>query len=358
MDLSTTTELCKELCIELTSLCHQNCLHCSSDSTRCANSAEALGLGFVMETLSWFAAQGGELLELSGGEPLLYPSIRKVVQEASGMGLRVRLYSTGLPEGENAPSLALIKEDGASEIVFSLHAAEATVHDRLTDTQGSFILTTEAIREAVSLGFWTGVHFVPTRINADQMLSTVGLAIALGADEFAVLRFVPQGRGKANRKMLELSRDEFEVVLQSLAELVVEEERIRIRAGCPVSFCSIYRPEIEPAPCKAGKNTALIDPAGSMYPCPAYKRISGFDGQSPVVPIAQMWEQPVWEELRTNSHEQLSGPCSDCSLVQKCGGRCAAQRYLAHGTESIGPDPMCPLQPKALSVDSARRAVG
>lgn len=338
-------EPCRELCIELTSLCHQNCLHCSSDSTRCADAAKHLDMSYVEALLVWFAGQGGELIELSGGEPLLYPGIEDVIRLASGLGLRVRLYSTGLPQGTHAPSLALVKRAGATEVVFSVHAATAAIHDALTDTRGSFENTVRAVRDAVALGYWVGVHFVPTRLNADQLVATVSLAAELGADEFAVLRFVPQGRGLRNRQALELPQEQFETVLESLANLVADERRIRVRAGCPVSFCSLYRQEIEPAPCKAGKNTALIDPSGDMYPCPAYKRIRGFEGQRPLLSVAEMWTRPSWTALRTP--ERLSGVCAQCTLVDTCAGRCAAQRYLAHGDESIGPDPMCPLQSSA-----------
>lgn len=341
--------ICKELCIELTDLCHQNCVHCSSSSTLNASSCHSLEAAQVEKLIAWFSSQGGELLELSGGDPLLYPALRSILRVAADRDIRVRIYTTGYDlAAPNVPSLAELHALGVRELVFSLQGSCAALHEEVTCSPGSFDRTVQAIRDARQLGFWVGVHFVPMTVNVDSLEDTYRLAETLGVNEFAVLRFVAQGRGAENQ-WLEIDETRFEALVRRLAELVPESSKTKMRAGCPLNFCSLYSSSIEPKRCDAGKTTALVDPRGVMYPCPAFKNIDKAIGVGPSDDWQALWESAQWNELRELQPESLSGECAECGRRDRCSGRCAAQRYLAHGSVLVGPDPMCPLSTRRSS---------
>jgi radical SAM protein with 4Fe4S-binding SPASM domain len=190
--------------------------------------------------------------------------------------------------------------------------------------------------------------------NAHELVAAVELVERLGVDEFAALRFVPQGRGCENRDALELSYEAFQALLSELANLVVESNRLVVRAGCPMSFCSVYRSEIVPQECEAGRSSVLIDPNGDMYPCPALKQVPELSiSTRSGAGIAAGWEGDAWDTVRGVTPESLTGDCSSCIRVAECVGRCAAQRYLSHGSFLVGPDPMCPLSRETTTEASA-----
>jgi radical SAM protein with 4Fe4S-binding SPASM domain len=334
---------CEELCIELTSLCNQDCVHCSSEATLSLAAANALPMERVETLLQWFRDQGGEFVEFSGGEPLLYSRIVDVVRMASALGLDVRLYSTGAPKQSGVPSLADLQAAGLSSIVFSLQGASRVTHEGITRTPGSFTRTIHEIQRAVGLGLRVGVHFVPMKPNFRELSEAVDLAASIGVDEFSVLRFVAQGRGAVDAGRLALSYEEFQILLKELADLVVDEKRIRVRAGCPMSFCALYRPEVEMKECRAGISTAIVDPVGLMSPCPAFKKLPGVRAADSVEDWASAWEQCQINGVGSVAAEGLQGPCAECLDVAVCQGRCAAQRHLSNGSLLLGPDPMCPV---------------
>lgn len=332
---------CVELCLELTTRCHQNCIHCSTESTPLGERERQLSLHQAKSAVEWFAGQGGSTLQLSGGEPLYYPHLREIVSLARARGLRSIAYTTGLPSG-GEPSIQELVSLGLSGCVFSLQGARREVHERITRVPGSFERTLGAIRDSVSLGIWTGVHFVPMRPNCTDMNAAAELALDLGVSEFAILRFVPQGRGADNARILELTDEQTHCMLVEVARLVARSPNF-VRAGCPLNFCSIYEPSIEPKVCLAGRTTVMIDPRGGMYPCPAFKRTAAYMVKAKGDEWAAAWANQCWRELRSLRFQDIEGPCALCSRLAQCVGRCAAQRLMANGSVLAGPDPICPV---------------
>lgn len=332
--------VCEELCVELTDLCNQACVHCSTNATQNAACAKRLPFDTVSGLLRWFAGQGGSLVELSGGEPLLYPDLLPTLGLARSLDLETRLYTTGAPKMKHIPALEQLADAGLSSAVFSLQGASRATHERITRVPGSFERTISNVRDYVRAGLWVGLHFVPVKLNYRDVRAMAELASDLGVKELAFLRFVPQGRGLVNRAELELSHPEFQRLLHELSDLVVSETRLAIRAGCPLSFCVAG---FESKQCKAGATTALVDSVGRMHACPAFKNLPGM-----LTPGFGLNWEAAWSDCQRNvalrmASEGLSGICTACEDLLQCQGRCAAQRYLAHGSIVIGPDPMCPL---------------
>lgn len=338
--------ICEELCVELTDHCNQACVHCSTSATQDTAKYTSLSLETVKSLLEWFAGQGGTLIELSGGEPLLYPDLLATLGLAQDLGLETRIYTTGAPEVAHVPSLTQLIDAGLASAVFSLQGATRATHERVTRVPGSFERTIMNIQQYVKAGLWVGLHFVPLRSNYRDARAMTDLAADLGVDELAFLRFVPQGRGVTNRPELELSHGEFQWLLRELSSMAASETRLIIRVGCPLSFSAAG---LESKECKAGLTTALVDPFGRMHACPAFKNLPGTDTPDLGPDWNVAWHSCQRRGVGEVTAEGLSGACAVCKNLAECRGRCAAQRYLAHGSIMVGPDPMCPL------IDVARR---
>lgn len=340
----------KELCLEVTNRCTMHCLHCSTDAQEKLGQMKELNFDEICSIISDFASLGGVILEISGGEPILHPSLLEIVEFAKNKALEVRLYTGGvdcygtcepLPEGL-LKKLCSVQLD---KIIFNLEGPNSQVHDRITVTPGSFKALCASINKAKKFGLWVGAHFVPIKLNAHTIGDALKLARELNIDEVALLRFVPQGRGKSNEAMLKLTRVELWRFLEHVADLRQEfQEKPQIRAGCPLDFIAFIDSTIKHYSCKAGLSTCDITPSGNVIPCPAFKYMPEFvAGNMKNDSLRSIWKKSkVFNDLRTISYKNVR-VCSKCERIDVCKGRCLAQRVRQHGDLLQGPDPDCPM---------------
>jgi radical SAM protein with 4Fe4S-binding SPASM domain len=340
----------KELCLEVTDTCVMQCRHCSSCSGKYGTDMpNHMPIAQAKQIVKELSELGGKILEISGGEPLLYPGLHDLCRYASNLDLEVRVYTSGVhPTFEkrlqelDSTEIEGLKRVGVNRIIFNLEGASSGTHEKITGVAGTHDLVIKSLRNAKAAELWTGVHFVPMKPNFRELPKVAGLCSALGVNELALLRFVPQGRGRTNRKWLELSQAQFEEVLCSAANLMKEYTELNIRVGCPMDFLSFIEPSLEPHRCKAGRCTCVISPNGEVLPCPGFKNAHEFvAGDVNVEPLNAIW-QKGFRTLREFKPAEISGSCHDCDFLTVCGGRCAAQRAIAYGSIYKGPDPACP----------------
>ena len=333
-----------ELCLEITNRCLMNCMHCSGNSS--IDPEACLDSRIVTEVVDDFMQLGGKLLEISGGEPLIHDELSSVLSHAKSHGLEVRLYTSGTTRtsGLTLYEARRLKQAGADKVIFSLEGATAKTHDTITRSPGSFDRAVAGMLNAKSAGIWTGVHFVPMKLNVDELEALVRLCISLKLDELGILRFVPQGNGRIHRVRLELSRDEFAGLILKIVGLRERYDELSIRTGCPLNFTSIIsRGPVEA--CKVGASTCVVKPNGDVVPCPAFKQDAGrIMGNVLRERLVKIWnDDEAWAEFRKFDRSLLKEPCHSCKKIALCAGRCAAQRILNYGDIKSAPDPMCPL---------------
>jgi MoaA/NifB/PqqE/SkfB family radical SAM enzyme/glycosyltransferase involved in cell wall biosynthesis len=121
---------------------------------------------------------GTKTLVITGGEPLLHPSIFDIVRGAKARGLSVNLTTNGtLVERRWAELLAC----GLDSVSFSIDGVEET-HDRLRGRKGAWSQTVAALERLRSeTTIHASVYFVATRENVGELLQTYELARSVGA---------------------------------------------------------------------------------------------------------------------------------------------------------------------------------
>lgn len=336
-----------DLCIELTNACPLNCLICSGN---CGfKGVDYLPFEKIREIITEFAEMGGTTLELSGGEPLLHPAILSIIAFAKSKKLHTTLCTSG--NTTNNPQLPIshsLAKDlecaGLGKIIFSLHGASSTTHDKVTGVPGSYSNTIESIRSLKSTTIPIGVHFVPTNLNFQELDKLQELSKHLGVETLAVLRFVPQGRGSVNKKDLDLSAS----ALNELKLLILKEVNTPnsiIHVGRPFGLLfkgeSIYKKE----DCDAGVSRCLITPDGRVVPCPAFKSNSvSWTTMGNILnkSLVEIWnDSSKWANIRSFNCDNIDEPCESCHDCQACKGGCKAQRLLKYDSLYGAPDPIC-----------------
>ena len=96
-------------------------------------------------------------IQLVGGEPLIHSKIEQFIKYAANSFSQVEIFTNGTLLTNEL--LDIIRECNVS-IAFSLYASEPVLHDRVTRTKGSFALTYQHIKDAISKGIKVRVSSV------------------------------------------------------------------------------------------------------------------------------------------------------------------------------------------------------
>lgn len=260
----------QELTLELTDWCPSVCLHCSSNSgPGCRNQ---LGRDLAIRLVEEARSLGAEKVSFGGGEPTASADLLPVLRRTIELGMHAEVFSCGFEAGAARPAplrgnlLDSIKHYPRLKMIFSIHGGISTVHDRVTQTPGSFDALIESVRACQRRGITCEMNFVPMRVNADEFGALISLAEGLDIARVSVLRFVPQGRGLKNVGRLELSAQEEDVFVAELMRLRTESG-VDIRTGSP--FNGIVPGNA--VPCRAGTGKLVVQATGNVLPCEVFK---------------------------------------------------------------------------------------
>lgn len=277
------------------------------------------------------------MLELSGGEPLIRQDLPAFVAAANRTGLETRLYSSGVvgysdssASPPSAETWAALREAGLGKVFFNLQGPDEEHHSGITRIPGSFEAVKTSIRRAQKAGLFTGIHFVPMRPNFRLLRETVRVARSIGAAEFAILRFVAQGRGRDNREELLLSQEEFSWFLQEATRIRQCSIGLRVRLGCPFNQRILLGDTEDLSLCHAGVEVCHVKSTGDVLPCSAFQQGFLSLGNIRQCGFSELWSSGValqrFRELRARGPAP-GGP----EFILESGDSCMVQ--IASGTE-------------------------
>jgi radical SAM protein with 4Fe4S-binding SPASM domain len=279
-------------------------------------------------------------------------------------GLKNWIYTNGVVWGKERNTITVASPELLGElakysdrVMLNIQGDKSEIVDYIMGRKGAFNIiekTAEVLRSSGAK--WVEGHFVPMRPNFKHLETTVRYWLEREKlDRISLLRFVRQGRGEKNRKLLELSPQQLLEVVKIANKLQKEYGKERIRIGRPLNFSFIVDPTEQPYSCRAGLDAPLIQPTHRIDACPAWKMLPNeyalgwldSNGKG----LIEAWiHSPVVKKLReinTASPEKLkeilTGSCLTCTFFASCKGRCIAQRIRKYGDVHITPDPQCPL---------------
>jgi SynChlorMet cassette radical SAM/SPASM protein ScmF len=160
----------------LTGGCNLRCRHCWIEpkyQTE-ARSYPALDLDLFRSIIKQAKPLGLSCVKLTGGEPLLHPQIKDILEFIRSEDLRLTVETNGLLcTPELAEDMAACKDPYFS---VSLDGAEAETHEWIRGVSGCFEAAVEAIRNLVKAGCRPQVIMTIMRRNKEQMEAVVRLA--------------------------------------------------------------------------------------------------------------------------------------------------------------------------------------
>jgi radical SAM protein with 4Fe4S-binding SPASM domain len=228
----------------------------------------------------------------------LRKDIFEISKYARQKGFAVRYFTNGiLIKPEIADKISEVKP---VVVELSVYAADADVHDGITQVPGSYDLTIRAIRLLLERNVRCIIKTPVMRENIDRLDGLKQLAADLGISFQYDLTIVPKHTGDrsplrhrpSDEQLLAFLRDR---VSPESWQLHVQNDEFR--------FCGI------------GMNSLTIGPYGEIFTCVGARVAAGNIRD---MALEDLWaESPVWQETANLTLANLP-VCATCELRQFC----------------------------------------
>lgn len=173
-----------------TRLCNLACLHCYSESD--PQHKAALDPAALCEALGLLRAEGYAVISLSGGEPLVYPPLRDVVERSRELGFRVTMISNGLLATKRMdPVLSLL--DG---VAISFDGLTAT-HNAMRGRSDAFERACAALQRLAAQGRPVAAAVSLTRDAITELPDLADHLVSLGARALQIRPVARAGRARS-----------------------------------------------------------------------------------------------------------------------------------------------------------------
>jgi len=345
------------LAVEVTAACNKHCLYCyqpraavpghegvlrppagrPQDDGREHGGQELPASALVALVERALAASGRNVVQISGGEPLLRPDLFDIVGDLRSAGRAVTLVTDGgLVTAQVAGRL---KELGVAPVQPTLLAARRQVHDHLKGVP-SFDATVAAIRLLREAGVPVSVSFVCTALNYQHFKEVLELCLVLGVTTVAFSRFCTAGVGAAHRDVLTPDAGMVSACLDVAAAAASKlGMRILVAISLPLCLPDAQRHAgLRFGRCSVGGQLPgyTIDPWGRLRACSVSPVILG-DLKT------ESWSEIMQRERGRYFREVSCVPaaCRGCTLEARCGGGCRESARAAYG-DLDRPDPLAP----------------
>lgn len=320
----------RELRIEVTHDCPLQCLHCSA----CSSTDNPLQLDSerVIDVIDEFVAMGGKKIVITGGEPLVYADLMKIVAAAKNAGVRPVLFTSGIArDGKERRCISseeiMQLKPFLSGVVFSMYSTSHEKHEQITQVKNSLTMVFNAVRLAASYEIPTDIHFVPMKINLKDLAGISDFGYKLGVRRVRILRFVPHGRGEEYKGDLLPSVDDYRVFAQTVE---IARSRYPHLIDVGAAFNALI-PSVS-STCSAATGKIVVTADGFVAPCDGFKNFNNSNSAWSIhtKSLRDIYvNSPFLCQVRVARNGQTRDKSNSQSSFDTSG--CMAQKSLASG---------------------------
>ena len=353
---SNTKQKLRLLFWESTIKCNLSCAHCrrvEDDETVDEDMSTAQAKGLIDQLAELGRNQDFmPILVFSGGEPLCRDDIFELIDYAVQQKLKCALATNGTLI--NSTIAAQTKASCVERVSVSLDGATSAIHNKLRKMDGSFDAALNGIQCLNDSAVPFQINITITRHNTHQLDDIFILAEKLGAVAVHLFMLVPVGCGEEFAAEDMLSPDEYEHLLERIAQKE-HTGRLEVKVTCGPHYERVIREQKIPDQshpagghhghvskgCLAGSGVVFVGHSGIVFPC-GYLPVDC--GNILQTPLEQIWTGSA-DLARMRDTHQLKGKCGVCGYRGVCGG-CRARAFAATG-DYMEQEPMCTYIPPA-----------
>lgn len=349
---SFQSPLLTEIHWAITGYCNMKCPHCFMEAPE--GRYGQVTLEQACRFIDQFDEAGAVRVSLTGGEPLMHPHFREIVEAITDRGMMVnQIVTNGVLLDDRL--IDFLHERGQwPEFQISLDGIGT--YDSMRGTDGMEAKVLEGIQRGVSRGHDVAICTLFTRKNRHAAMATYEWLKDKGIVEWLVSR--PQKMGAWQGGADALTTEE-------IAELCLEIKRRWEADGRPITIGlekffngnasdpilireTIDRYTPESFECPATRWKIFLLPDGTLLPCTGYTG-SDLMGQMPNLNrerLSEIWTDSTLRRFvcrRKKDRLRHIPECASCEHFEKCGAGCGAYALTENGSPDK-PDPfMCAL---------------
>ena len=277
-----------------------------------------------------------KIVNITGGEPLLYPEILPLVRYIkTKTSLKVSISTNAHFLDKNLAEK--LKKAGLDGINISLDSIYPSKHDSFRGRKGAFKIAEKGIKTAVKTGLNCRIASAIGKFNYKEVSELAIKAVDLGCSAISFRRILPVSKGKSLKseflnkrelahvfkdvyKMLFFFYPLFNLYIQEPLDLFFAQKLLRKKFSNSVG-------------CGACLRLIEIKTNGDVWPCPILP-----------IKLGNIYESSLDKILKRPLAKALIGrnlkrSCGSCNLKQVCGG-CRAWALYKTG-DLLASDPLC-----------------
>lgn len=276
-------------------------------------------LDLALRTIDEAAALGMEELQLSGGDPLLYPHLIEVIRAArKHPGVFVLMNSVGT--GVTADRVRQIIEAGLGAWNFSVDTLDPVLYERLRGVRGALPTILKAIATVREVGAdFPGFRFnymtVITRHNFRGLPDLLAHSVDTGVASIYLMNVYGDATGQSLLTEAEIGEFRDQTMPQMLAVLKEKNTPQIVQANATEVLATFFSAETPDASyasgtywpdqetvrkaCRVPNYYSLIEPDGRVLPCCLVEIAhEGEVGNVTSTPLAQVWVSEQFDRFR------------------------------------------------------------
>ena len=330
---------------EVTQACELACEHCRADATPKRHPDE-LTTSEGKALLDDVRAFGeGQLVVLSGGDPLARDDTVEFVEYGTDIGLRMTVTPSGT-QSLSTEAVHALADAGVKQLAVSIDGATPASHDTFRGESGSFEATLRAARDAREAGVPLQVNTTVCSQTVDDLPAIRDLVRELGAVLWSVFFLVPIGRGRVLDPVSPSRAERLMTFLDDVGR--AEDFRVKTTEAPHFRRVKAQRARArgdDSGPRRrggitAGDGFAFVSHTGAVYPSGFFPKSAGDVREASIVDVYR--HSDLFEQLREK--DDLGGKCGACEFRHVCGGS-RSRAYAATG-DPMGSDPLCEYVPE------------
>lgn len=256
--------------LELTDQCNEKCVHCYNGHPTESNFLHYETFIKILEELK---RERVNQITLTGGEPLLHPNIKEILELCFYNKMSITLLTNGLLV--DSEMIDLFKRINISMIQISLYSMNSEIHDRVTRIQGSHTKTMNAIKELR---------------NRDINISLSSPLI--------------QDYNLESKVELENWANQNGIIINFNQDIMDKIEKEFLTGDIKHSLKN-FANSAKQMNCSAGYTTLFIAANGEIYPCIALKNLYSL-GNSISTSLHEVWRNTRMSSIRNfNTKENI-----------------------------------------------------
>lgn len=310
--------------IEITEQCNLKCTYCynsASPSLTCH-----MPMDKIEKLFDLLSSNGVYTLEISGGEPMIHPSIYEILELAFRKFNWVAILSNGVYFPNNLLKLIKSNKDKFAGFQISIDGSNEEITYKLRQIKNTFSKSIDTIKKLIENDIFVRVVTVLTDDNIYDLRNMCELVRNIGVKHFGVTLVEEWGRANENiRKIIKTKyREEFDKVKSDYDDIL---DNYKILDKYKTTIKEINN-------CGAGGRSVTITPHGDVKACPTSSIYIGNIFTTDYFTLFNSDKVQILNNFSINKYkESVCVNCSEKSDCAICFSKmyCANKRRIAKG---------------------------